>query len=132
MPASTPTASPPHTIDFDRWATYLLEQLRRLVAVTADPGLVEIETEVTSYPNIIELRARTGWANRNTVPELLVPFRLDLDGVELSMFTTLTTFGTPRDITLDELAIELFFPNNTATADHFRHASIATNTTEQP
>jgi hypothetical protein len=29
---------------------------------------------------------------------------------ELSMFTTLTTFGTPRDVTLDELAVELFFP----------------------
>ena len=29
---------------------------------------------------------------------------------ELSLFTTLTTFGTPRDVTLDELAVELFFP----------------------
>jgi hypothetical protein len=57
-----------------------------------------------------------------------VPYRLDLDGVELSMFTTLTTFGTPRDITLDELAIELFFPNDTTTADHFQHA--ATTPTE--
>ncbi len=30
----------------------------------------------------------------------------------LSLYTTLTTFGTPRDITLDELVIELFFPAN--------------------
>jgi hypothetical protein len=29
---------------------------------------------------------------------------------ELSLFTTLTTFGTPLDVTIDELAIELFFP----------------------
>ena len=33
----------------------------------------------------------------------------------LSMFTTLTTFGTPRDITLDELSIELFYPADDAT-----------------
>jgi hypothetical protein len=32
----------------------------------------------------------------------------------VSLFTTLTTFGTPRDVTLDELAIELFFPADDA------------------
>ncbi len=120
-----------HTIDFDQWATYLLTQLRRLVTVTADPGLVEIETEVTSYPNIIELQARTDWTTPDTAPELLIPYRLDIDGIELSMFTTLTTFGTPRDITLDELAIELFFPNDPATTDHFQHAATATIATGQ-
>ena len=29
--------------------------------------------------------------------------------------TTLTTFGTPLDVTLDELAVELFFPADDAT-----------------
>jgi hypothetical protein len=29
---------------------------------------------------------------------------------ELSLFTTLTTFGTPMDVTLSELAVELFYP----------------------
>jgi hypothetical protein len=28
----------------------------------------------------------------------------------LSLFTTLTTFGSPRDVTLDELCVELFYP----------------------
>lgn len=120
-----------HTIDFDQWATHLLTQLRRLITVTADPGLVEIETEVTSYANIVELLARTGWTTPNAAPELLVPYRLDIGGVELSMFTTLTTFGTPRDITLDELAIELFFPNDTTTGAHFQQAAIAASATGQ-
>jgi hypothetical protein len=26
------------------------------------------------------------------------------------MFSTITTFGTPRDVTLSELAIETFYP----------------------
>ncbi|MEP1124287.1 MAG: helix-turn-helix transcriptional regulator [Ilumatobacter sp.] len=111
-----------HTLDFDRWATHLLTQLHRLVAVTGDPGLVEIEGEVIRYPNIVELLARTDWSAATGAPELLIPYRLDLDGIELSMFTTLTTFGTPRDITLDELAVELFFPNDAVTADHFRRS----------
>ena len=115
-----------HTLGFDEWATYLLTQLHRLVTLTADPGLVEIEDEVTSYANIVELRNRVSWTTSTATPDLLVPYRLELDGVELSMFTTLTTFGTPRDITLDELAIELFFPNDAATADHFQQAATAT------
>jgi hypothetical protein len=40
----------------------------------------------------------------------LVPFQLATPLGELKLFTTLTTFGTPLDITIDELAIELFFP----------------------
>ncbi len=36
------------TLNFDQWATYLLSQLHRLVAVTADPELAEIEREVTA------------------------------------------------------------------------------------
>lgn len=35
----------------------------------------------------------------------------------MSLFTTLTTFGTPRDITLDGLAVELFFPNDEVNAE---------------
>lgn len=30
------------------------------------------------------------------------------------MFTTLTTFGTPLDVTIEELALELFFPADDA------------------
>lgn len=118
-----------HTLGFDDWATYLLTQLHRLVTLTADPGLADIETEVTSYPNIVELRERITWTTSTITPDLLVPYRLDVDGVQLSMFTTLTTFGTPRDITLDELAIELFFPNDAQTADHFGQA--ADNSTDR-
>ena len=44
-----------------------------------------------------------------------MPFVLSTDGGELSFFTTLTTFGTPLDVTLDELAVELFFPADDTT-----------------
>jgi transcriptional regulator with XRE-family HTH domain len=113
-----------YTLDFDNWATHLLAQLHRLVTVTADPGLTEIEHEVLAYPNIIEVRQRIDWTTPPSgQPNLLIPFRLGLGNIELSMFTTLTTFGTPRDVTLDELAVELFFPNDTTTADYFTQAT---------
>ncbi len=39
-----------------------------------------------------------------------MPCRLDVGGATLSLFTTLTTFGTAQDITLEELTVELFYP----------------------
>jgi transcriptional regulator with XRE-family HTH domain len=120
-----------HTVDFDQWATYPLHQLHRLVMLTGDAGLVAIEHEVTSYANIVELRARVDWTAPPPGPHLLVPYRLDVGDIELSMFTTLTTFGTPRDVTLDELAVELFFPNDAATSDFF-HARGGGRPTQEP
>ena len=98
-----------HTRNFPAWASYLLHQLRRSVVLTNDSALVELQTEVNGYPNVIELdrsQRDAAWDE----PPLLVPVVLELGGSKLSLFTTLTTFGTPRDITLDELAVELFFP----------------------
>jgi hypothetical protein len=42
---------------------------------------------------------------------------LRLDDRELAFFCTLTTFGTPRDLTLAELSIISFYPANSETAD---------------
>jgi transcriptional regulator with XRE-family HTH domain len=111
------------TVNFGEWASYLVATLRRLVVRTADPVLEALLGEVTSYDNVVALLSHAGW-----VPEevpLLVPCRLLLGGAELSLFSTLTTFGTPRDITLDELAVELFFPADEATERALRHAERA-------
>ncbi len=47
----------------------------------------------------------------------------------LSFISTTTVFGTPRDITLSELAIEAFFPADAETAEkmHGRRDSDAAN-----
>jgi len=38
------------------------------------------------------------------------------------LFTTITTFGTPRDITLEELSVELFYPADAESAAKLRGA----------
>ena len=76
-----------------------------------------------AYPNVVALNADCsgpGWDD----PALLIPLRLETGGVELSMFTTLTTFGTPRDITLAEVAVELFFPADDSTDELLRAAAM--------
>jgi hypothetical protein len=47
---------------------------------------------------------------------------LRLDDRELAFFCTLTTFGTPRDLTLAELSIVSFYPANAQTAEALRAA----------
>jgi len=98
------------TRNLPEWSAYLLGQLHRATLLTGDPALARLSEEVGRYPNL-----HLGAPRRDgEEPTLLVPIRLDVGGAELAMFTTLTTFGTPQDITLAELAVELFFPADAA------------------
>jgi transcriptional regulator with XRE-family HTH domain len=107
------------TLNFADWAGYLVHQLRRTIALTGDPGLVALEEEVRGYPGVAAAATARGAAPDGT--SLLIPFVLDVGGGRrLSMFTTLTTFGTPLDVTLAELAVELFYPADAESADLLR------------
>ncbi|WAC55412.1 helix-turn-helix domain-containing protein [Gordonia sp. SL306] len=107
------------TENLDVWASYLMDTLRRLVRITGDPRLATIEREVGEYSTVADLdrRAMRSAERSGAEPPLLVPFVLRLGDDVLSFFTTLTTFGTPRDITLEELTIELFYPADEATEE---------------
>ncbi|MEY2524351.1 MAG: hypothetical protein QOJ66_2916 [Ilumatobacteraceae bacterium] len=107
------------TTNFTDWATYLLEQLRRSIVVTGDPTLVALLDEVSNYPNVVQIAPLVD-ANGRDEPPILVPFQLSTPLGQLSLFTTLTTFGTPLDVTIDELAIELFFPADDASDQMLR------------
>jgi transcriptional regulator with XRE-family HTH domain len=108
------------TTNFADWATYLLGQLRRSIALTGDPALTALLEEVSAYPNVAQMAPLLSSGSSDD-PPILVPFRLATPAGELSLFTTLTTFGTPLDVTIDELAIELFFPADDR-SDQMLHA----------
>jgi hypothetical protein len=105
---------------------YLVHQLHRLVVLSDDRDLRELEAEIRAYPTVRALTTTAGWRDWNETP-LLVRCELELGGVSLALFTTLTTFGTPRDITLDELAIELFYPADDATEAALRGVDAASS-----
>ncbi|MEE3064762.1 MAG: helix-turn-helix transcriptional regulator [Actinomycetota bacterium] len=103
------------TLNFGEWAGYLLHQLQRTIALTGDPALQALRAEVRGYPGVAT--NATPWGTRADGASLLVPLVLDAEGGQrLSMFTTLTTFGTPLDVTLAELAVELFYPADAESA----------------
>ena len=75
--------------------------------------------EVSSYPNVAALGGVVADPRRD-IPTIVVPLRLRVgdgdDAYVQSWFSTNTSIGTPVDITLDELHVELFHPADEATA----------------
>lgn len=106
------------TANFEAWGRYLLRELQRLAEAGLDPAVDALLDEVRAYPNVQALLARPTPAA--SPDELLVPCVLDLHGQRLALFTTLATFGSPRDVTLAELTVELFYPADEPSAAALR------------
>ena len=107
-----PDGLAPRIANLGQWKAHLLERLGRQAAVTGDPALRTLHDELAAYPAPADPGAATS--------DVVVPLRLTIPGGELSFFSTVTTFGTPVDITVEELSIESFFPADRATGDWLR------------
>jgi hypothetical protein len=88
-------------------------RLRRQVELTADPTVIALLEEVSAYPRPPSSKAVRLAPDPAAVA---VPLRLASPLGELSFVSTTTVFGTPIDITLSELMLELFFPADAETA----------------
>lgn len=61
----------------------------------------------------------TLWSAEEAALLPVLPLEVEKDGVRISLFTVIATFGTPQDVTADELRIEFFFPADESTAAFF-------------
>jgi transcriptional regulator with XRE-family HTH domain len=84
-------------------------RVRRQLAAAPDPGLAAL------YEELLEPGAEDAPADADVTIQMTVRF----GGRELRLFSTITTFGTPMDITLDELAVESYYPADAGTAAYF-------------
>ncbi len=105
-----PEGMAPRIRNLGQWRAHLLERLRRQARATADPALADLYDELRGYPG----RDEDGGADDRS--EVVVPLRYRYRDVELDLLSTTSVFGTPRDVTLAELAVESFFPADAATA----------------
>jgi len=105
----------PRIVNLAEWRSHLLHRLRRQVERTGDATLEDLLTEVSDYPG-------GGDDKSMEEPSVLVPLRIRTSLGPLSFLSTTTVFGTPMDVTLSELAIEMFFPADAATAQAVRKA----------
>jgi transcriptional regulator with XRE-family HTH domain len=100
------------------WRAHLLGRLRREVEHTADPQLVELYDELAALPG-----DDPAAVEHPVTGAVVTPLRFRHTAGELAFFSTVTTFGTPLDVTVAELAIEAFFPADAATAKILRGES---------
>ena len=83
-----------------------------------DPALQAVLTEVLAYPDVAACWRRAPKA----APALpIIPVCFTKEGRSFSFFSTVTTLGTPQDVTAQELRIECFFPAD----DQTRHETRA-------
>jgi transcriptional regulator with XRE-family HTH domain len=98
-------------VNLAQWRAHLLERLAQQIAATGDPVLEALRSELAAYP-----MANPGPTPAGDLAGVVVPLQLRTETGVLSFISTTTIFGTPVDVTLQELAIESFLPADAATA----------------
>ena len=99
--------------NLSEWRSHLLDRLRRQIDVSRDPVLSALMSELRAYPH-------DDADPVETYAGVVVPLRLITEAGVLSFFSTTMIFGTPVDVTLAELAVELFFPADASTMEVLR------------
>ncbi|MEV7866186.1 helix-turn-helix transcriptional regulator [Streptomyces sp. NPDC088124] len=106
-----------------QWRGHLLDQMGRQLALHRSPALRALYEEVAAYPP----PERSGEAAGETVaatdagasePLFALPMVIEHDGRTLSFVSSISTFNTPMDVTVAELAIETFVPADPATVTY--------------
>lgn len=102
-------------VNWDEVAHDLVRHLHgEITAAPTDTIARALLDEVLTYPGVPK-RWRMREPDVAAPPLLTVVFRKD--DRELRFFSTFTVFGTPRDVTLDELRIECTFPADDVTRE---------------
>lgn len=107
-----------YLVNWEDVCTDLLQWVQR-EAMGDGPGseATALLDELMALPGIA-LAASQPNLERRALPFL--PVTLKKDDIALNLFTTITTLGTPHDVTVHELRLESFFPADEASRQWFQ------------
>jgi hypothetical protein len=109
-----PEGLAPRIVNFGEWRAHLLERMERQISLRPGAGpLRALYDKVAGYPASYAGGDEPG--DREALPFAL-PLRIEHAGQVLSFISTATTFNTPMDVTVSELAVETFLPADPETA----------------
>jgi transcriptional regulator with XRE-family HTH domain len=114
-----PQGMAPRILNYATWREHLLAQLRRQVHLTADPFLEGLLREVLSYPHPEGAEQPRDAAGES----IAIPLEVQTGIGRLSFLSATTVFGTPVDVTLEEIALEMLYPADAFTAKAVRDAA---------
>ncbi|MFE4452544.1 helix-turn-helix domain-containing protein [Streptomyces sp. NPDC056796] len=121
-----PEGLAPRIRNLGEWRAHLLERMERQAALRSSDALHRLYEEVAGYP-VPDGGAPAAPAGRTDGQDpaahpYALPLRIEVGGRVLSFISTATTFNTPMDVTVSELAVETFLPADTETAAALRTA----------
>lgn len=111
-----PEGLAPQIANLGQWRAHLFERVRHQLAACADPALVALLEELQTYP----MPAGADLKLEGEHPGVVMPFQFQTPHGVLSFISTITIFGNPVDVTLQELAMETFFPADDFTRQALR------------
>jgi transcriptional regulator with XRE-family HTH domain len=103
-----PDGMAPRIANLPEWRAHLLARLHRQAEATGDQRLFTLHDELKAYPG--------GQGASPAVTDVVVPLRYRTPRAELSFLSITAVIGTPMDVTVEELAIESFYPADDQTA----------------
>ena len=118
-----PEGLAPRIRNLPEWRGHLLTQMERRIALHRSAPLRALYEEVAAYPvpaakeGPADPAADSGATSESGIAFAL-PMRIEHEGHLLSFISSISTFNTPMDITVAELAIETLLPADPATAKY--------------
>jgi transcriptional regulator with XRE-family HTH domain len=104
----------PFITNWDMIARSLISRVHREVVLERDPTARELLSAILAYPGVPK---RWSEPDFELPQDVIIPIEMRFEGQTLRLFSTITTLGSPHDITLQELRIESFHPADESTAD---------------
>ncbi len=109
-----PAGMGPRIVNFAEWRAHSLSVLRQQIETRADPVIQRLHAEIAAYPVPPNAEPLGGF---EASQRLATPLRIATRLGTVSFLNTVTVFGTPNDVTLAELALEMLFPADAETIE---------------
>ncbi|MDG9715802.1 helix-turn-helix transcriptional regulator [Streptomyces sp. DH24] len=116
-----PEGMAPRIRNLREWRGHLLGQMERQIALRRSDALRALYEEVAAYP-LPDTAGPEGATDAAEVPYpyFALPMLIEHEGRTLSFVSSISTFNTPMDVTVAELAIETFLPADPATVKYLQ------------
>lgn len=115
-----PAGMGPRIVNYGAWRAHMMSVLRQQIDARGDSALQGLLAEVSAYPTPTNSEPVESFG---PAERLATPLRIATRLGAMSFLGTVTVFGTPNDVTLSELALEMLFPADDATA-RIAHAMV--------
>jgi transcriptional regulator with XRE-family HTH domain len=105
----------PHVTNWSMVAPLLWHRAQREAEAIGGQEMKAVLADLAQHQD-----AETLWAAEDAALVPVLPLEMQKDGLKISLFTVIATFGTAQDVTADELRIETLFPADAVTEQLFR------------